>query len=98
MRGLACRPDPPTHRSAPCRPGPDGAMQRKRLPMGALRASLGQMSRFEDVVALLAFLADTFVDASAASIRTAPEDEVALQLPGASPALEAAVSRHLASC
>lgn len=73
-------------------------MQRKRLPMGALRASLGYVSRFEDVHALLAFLEASFTDASAAAIRTAPEDEVALQLPGASPALEAAVVRHVASC
>lgn len=53
--------------------------------------------RFEDVAALLSFLARTYRDASAASIKTAPEDEVPLQLPGAA-AFSAAAAHHLASC
>lgn len=49
------------------------------------------------MAALLSFLARTYRDASAASIKTAPEDEVPLQLPGAA-AFSAAAAHHLASC
>ena len=55
-------------------------MRRRRLPLGALRASLGYMSRVEDVAALLRHLAAHYTDA-VAHITTTPEEEVPLQLP-----------------
>ncbi|KAL4443065.1 hypothetical protein ABPG77_008556 [Micractinium sp. CCAP 211/92] len=88
---------PPWEWAVVQRPAPGGGMHGVRLPMGVLRVSLGHMSRFEDVAALLSFLSRTYTDASAARIHTAPEDEVPLQLPGAC-AFSAAAAQHLASC
>ena len=79
-----------------CRPAADGSgLAGKRLPMGALRASLGHMSRFEDVAALLAFLSAHYTDA-VAEVATAPTDDVPLQLPGA--AVSPAAVGAMASC
>ncbi|KAL4457811.1 hypothetical protein ABPG75_012676 [Micractinium tetrahymenae] len=88
---------PPWEWAVVQRPALGGGRRGRRLPMGVLRVSLGHMSRFEDVAALLAFLSETYTDASAASIQMSPEDEVPLQLPGAS-AFPAAAAHHLASC
>ena len=43
------------------RPAPGGGMAPVQLPTGAVRASLGALSRFEDVYALEAFLRDTYL-------------------------------------
>lgn len=81
----------------PHRPAPGGGTALRRLPMGALRASLGHMSRFEDAAALLAFLAEHYTDSSAAEVRWAPEDVVAPPPPGTD-AFATAAAAGIASC
>lgn len=43
------------------RPGPGGKLLPVQLPTGAVRASLGALSRFEDVYALEEFLRRTYL-------------------------------------
>jgi selenocysteine lyase/cysteine desulfurase len=42
------------------RPGGNGKLRPVILPTGSVRASLGSLSTFEDVYALVAFLRDTY--------------------------------------
>ncbi|KAI7838435.1 hypothetical protein COHA_007698 [Chlorella ohadii] len=99
---------PPWEWALVTRPTPGGGTEQRRLPMGALRASCGHMSRcvgasplagctrFEDVAALIHFLSATYTDA-VAKVVTAPEDVVEPQPPGVD-AFSADVVRGMASC